>query len=197
MSEADEIIKLKELLDEKMITQEEFEKKKKELLGNSTKTEYKEYKKKKTLSPIVVFFIIIFIFYLVFSFMMSLAKNSISIEGVLKNKYGLSGEQAKNITSKLEECDITGGVLSEAPQFNNTYIENGKAYIINMETKKCKALMILDENSNLYLVRIIEISNTQLSEEATTNLFENGSSVLKLDRYLQLMDMVMQAETTN
>ena len=57
MSNADEILKLKELLDNNIITQEEFEKKKKEILGSEGNIKNGIYQNSYILDIFCIFFI--------------------------------------------------------------------------------------------------------------------------------------------
>lgn len=170
MSNADEILKLKELLDDKIITQEEFEKKKNELLNlnkinninttiNNNGANDINTNVTKNRNIIKIFFII----FLILIIVMIITYNKVTIKASLKNKCGLSEEEAQAVENILNNCEIMIGELSENTEFDNVYIENSKGYTINIYNY-CKILMILN-NNQLYCLKMLEIDNKPVTED--------------------------------
>lgn len=125
MSNADELLKYKELLDNEIITQEEFEKKKSELLNSkptnatTTQTQNKPQNKSKNVSApnkkdsspngcliafITVFALIVFWVIVIMIAMPSTPSGSSQIKNLLVNQYSLSEENAQNIINVIDKC---------------------------------------------------------------------------------------------
>ncbi len=108
MSDIDELIKLKELLDKNVITQEEFDKKKSELLNqkdnkNNPKTKGKKEKKKTKPSTIILAIIIVAII-VAFANTTSKVPSSYTNKDLLISEYNLSEEEANQVISVIDNC---------------------------------------------------------------------------------------------
>lgn len=107
MSNVDEIIKLKELLDKNIITKEEFEIKKGQLLQNIDKDKddkqnnHSKNKSKNRKGCLTVIFIFIIIFIIGIA---TLSTPNISIKNLLMDSYHLSKEEAENVINVINDC---------------------------------------------------------------------------------------------
>lgn len=116
MSNADELLKYKELLDNKIITQEEFEKKKTELLNSKSantdtvqpqnKNVNLSDKKKSSSNGCLIAFISIICFCIFVAVVISSTtqtKNEKNIN-LLVNEYNLSIENAESVIDIINQC---------------------------------------------------------------------------------------------
>lgn len=193
MSNADEILKLKELLDEEIITKEEFEKKKNELLNTNTKQKNinisnNKVKEKKQIS-VGKIVLIIFAFLIGLGIIITITTPKVTIESRLKDIYGLSEEQSQNVMNILTSCGINSGIITANTDYDNVYVENSKGYNIRITSKDCTILLILKDNE-VYSLKMLEIDNQPVEEEKY--LYNEGAKVALLSDYV-----IIQNDTSN
>jgi len=190
MSNADELIKFKKLLDENVITKEEFEKQKRILLNEDIYTETdinenmegSDKKEKKGISFGKIFLITI-ISIMVIGFIITTIVQKNTISNTLIKQFGISEENAKKIENELKISGITYGVITESKELNNIYTENSRAFHIQENGYNCSLLMILKDDKYIYLLEIEEINKETLSDVII--VYENNQVKVDLKEYFK------------
>ena len=174
MSNVDEIIKLKELLDKNIISQKEFEKKKNELLNdanNEQKNNNDKSKKRKGILTGIITFIIIIIFIVALGSSSTPSTDTSKIN-ILMN-YSLSEEEAKTVINTINDC----GYSKYYPDFkleksgNNEEIPDSIGFTIKSGQQIIGFIDIKDN----------KVANIQYSDKI---LYENGGVQHTLNEYL-------------
>ncbi len=170
MSNADEILKLKELLDSEIITKEEFEKKKKELLdikvtietpnqkvNNSkkgflnklgiennitlTSKKNKGVKKKKTSPKAIILLLLILGFIIAVGSSTDKQYEKIKKEEQLFNQYSISYDNVKNV---LQECGYANYEITRDTEMDNYWGEGTIAFQITYNGNNLSGITIKD-----------------------------------------------------
>ena len=170
MSNADEILKLKELLDSKIITQKEFEKKKKELLdiketietptqkvnnskkgflnklgieNNITLTSKKNKSKsnKKSSPTGIILLLIVIVFMVTVGSSTDKQYEKINKEKELFNQYSISYD---NVKSVLQNCGYTNYTITRDIEMDNYWGEGTIAFQITYNDNNLSGITIKD-----------------------------------------------------
>lgn len=181
MSDIDELIKLKELLDKNVITQEEFEKKKSELLNqednkNNPKTKGKKEKKKTKASTIILAIIIVAII-VAFANTTSKVPSSYTNKDLLVSEYNLSEEEANQVISVIDNCDYSD-------YYSNYTLEKSSD---NEEIPGSIGFEIKEGENIIGFIDIKDnkVANIQYSDKI---LYENGTVQHTLSDYIMTFD---------
>jgi len=177
MSNVDEILKYKELLDGGIITNEEFEKKKNELLNINTNNDInageKTYKKKNTKMKIII--ITIAIFLLIICVIGSIYSN---LRNQLQLDVGLRQEEVEEAIQILNACGITEGIITNNSEYTK---ENIKAYNISINNKNCVVLMTI-LNKKIDYLKMKTINGQNIEEDKY--LYKDNEKVATLSDYV-------------
>ena len=182
MSNADKILKLKELLDKDIITKEEFENKKAELLNqnkdnnNSPKTNKITKKDKEDIKKIILAILIIGIIFVIGNFLFK-PSNSYSNRELLIKKYNLSQEEANKVIEIIDNCGYSN-------YYSNYKLEKG---MDNSEIENSIGFEIMNGKNIVGFVDIKDnvVYQIQYSDKF---LYQNGAIQHNLSEYLITSD---------
>lgn len=197
MSNADEILKLKELLDSNVITKEEFNKKKSELLNqctsqnmNSTsKVSNKQVKEKKKMSVGKIILIVLFALFIFGNIVLNTIKtdpNAIKLKGnsairnTLMNDYGLSKDEATNVANILYDCDITDYSITDVTDVSISLatkydFEYSNYFPNTLDNVKVFNLITFSSNGSVILKLVLQ--NNMVYSVAMDTISNNGVTI--------------------
>ncbi len=205
MSNVDEILKLKELLDKEIITKEEFEKKKSELLNMDTQTtknvnesQNANVKQGKNTAPkgcLITFNI--FIIIIVLSIIMSIVRimqepdGKSQTQSLLVDQYNLSEEEVKNVINTINQCGYSdyfsnyflskGSDNNEIPGSQGFEINKNDKIIGFVDIKDNKVCLIQYSDKILYKDDAIQhtLSEYIITEDEKVSLINKTQEIIK------------------
>lgn len=206
MSNVDEILKLKELLDKEIITKEEFEKKKSELLNmmdtqasmNTNEKQNTNINQGKNAVPkgcLITFniFIIIIVLSIIMSIVriMQVPDGKSQTQSLLVGKYNLSEEEAENVINTINQCGyydyFSDYYLSKG--IDNNEIPGSQGFEINkndkiigfVDIKDNKVCLIQYSDKILYKDDTIQhtLSEYIITEDEKVNLINKTQEIIK------------------